>query len=293
MAPKKNLSSKKAKTDAGSSKATTSRSTRSKSTAVFDAARFIGADQFERFKALQKRKIWAEKVFDILPTGMYRDFVEVVQERGWDKLLNPHETINEDLVREFYANAVPTDEDAPFSFTTMIRGHPLRFDRDAIHAYLGNPEIVVNEAGLCPYARILAQGNWNVDHMTKKLLVPDRNIKFNSAGFPLRAMRGDMKPKAQLTLLFILHNILPRSHLSDAPMNILGLLYCVHAGKDVDVARVIANEMKIIASSGVTDHTRPKCMLAFPALIMGLIKDERIPVPQHYHQTLERIDDVY
>ncbi|GAU14935.1 hypothetical protein TSUD_47280 [Trifolium subterraneum] len=26
---------------------------------------------------------------------------------------------------------------------------------------------------------------------------------------------------------------------------------------------------------------------------MGLIKDERIPVPQHYHQTLERIDDVY
>ncbi|GAU40906.1 hypothetical protein TSUD_297110 [Trifolium subterraneum] len=228
MVLKKNLSSKKPKTDAGSSR---------------------------------EVEFWAEKVFDILPTGMYRDFAEVIHERWWNKLPNPPQTINDDLVREFYANAVPTNEDAPFSFTTMICGHPLRFDREAINAYLGNPHTLVNEDGLCPYARILAQGNWNVDHMKQKLLLPDRNIKFNTAGLPLRALRGDMKPKAQLTLLFILHNI-PCSHLSDAPMNILGLLYCVHAGKDVDVARVIANELKVIASSGVTDHSRPK----FPSI---------------------------
>ncbi|GAU42857.1 hypothetical protein TSUD_13250 [Trifolium subterraneum] len=122
--------------------------------------------------------------------------------------------------------------------------------------------------------------------------MPDCDIQLNSVGLPLRAMRGDMKQKAQLTLLFILHNVIPRSHLSDAPMNILGLLYCLHVGKDIDVARVIANEMKVIASSGVTNQSKPKCMLAFSTLIMGLIKEERIPIPQNFHE-LEKIDDIY
>ncbi|MCI78754.1 hypothetical protein A2U01_0100025, partial [Trifolium medium] len=67
-----------------------------------------------------------------------------------------------------------------------------------------------------------------------------------------------MKPSAQLILLFILYNILPRSRLSDATMNIMGLLHFIHDGKDMDIARVISNEMKAIASSGVTDFSRPK-----------------------------------
>ncbi|GAU42856.1 hypothetical protein TSUD_13240 [Trifolium subterraneum] len=197
-------------------------------------------------------------VFDILSDGKYQDFVEVIQERGWDKLINPPHVINDDLVQEFYANAVLVDVEAPFSFTTMIRRHLLRFDLAAINAYLENPYTSENEDGLCPYARTLDRGNWNIDDIKQRLMMPDLDIQLNSAGLHLRGMRGDMKQKAQLTLLFILYNVIPRSHLSDAPMNILGLIYCLHVGKDVDVARVIANEMKVIASSGVTDQSKPK-----------------------------------
>ncbi|MCI55433.1 hypothetical protein A2U01_0076684, partial [Trifolium medium] len=79
-------------------------------------------------------------------------------------------------------------------------------------------------------------------------------------------MREDMKVKVQLVLLFIYYNLLPRSHLLDASMNIAGLLYMVTCGTHIDIARVISNEMKVIACSGVTDFSRPKCPLAYPAL---------------------------
>ncbi|MCI05330.1 hypothetical protein A2U01_0026381 [Trifolium medium] len=76
-------------------------------------------------------------------------------------------------------------------------------------------------------------------------------------------------------------------------MNITGLLHFIHDGKDLDIARIISTEMKSIASSGVTDFSRPKCPLAFPGLIMGLITKARITIPQHVHEQLGTIDDNY
>ncbi|MCI37683.1 hypothetical protein A2U01_0058907, partial [Trifolium medium] len=100
-----------------------------------------------------------------------------------------------------------------------------------------------------------------------------------------------MKVKVQLVLLFIYYNLLPRSHHSDAPMNIAGLLYFITNGIDVDIAIIISNEMKAIACSGVTDFTRPKCPLAYPTLIMGLITKARIPIPTLVQEHLGVIDD--
>ncbi|MCI36492.1 hypothetical protein A2U01_0057715, partial [Trifolium medium] len=104
-------------------------------------------------------------------------------------------------------------------------------------------------------------------------------------------MREDMKVKVQLVLLFIYYNLLPRSHLSNAPMNIAGLLYMVTSGTEIDIARVISNEMKAIACSVVTDFSRPKCPLAYPALIMGLIRKARILIPPLVYEHLGVIDD--
>ncbi|MCI54942.1 hypothetical protein A2U01_0076192, partial [Trifolium medium] len=61
--------------------------------------------------------------------------------------------------------------------------------------------------------------------MVRMLLLPDRNLQYSRQNIPLRAKGEDMTPVARLALLFILHNVLPRSHLSDAPMNILGLVH--------------------------------------------------------------------
>ncbi|MCI24195.1 hypothetical protein A2U01_0045378, partial [Trifolium medium] len=160
MGPKKGTTSKKAKTGAGTSRVTS----------PFDAERFSNLEQFERFQELQKRKIWPEKQFDLTPDGQFRQFLVAMDNRNWGKLLNPPSAINVDLVREFYANSMPI-HDEPYSFTTMVRGRALGFDRDAINEYLGNPYQLEGDDGLCPYGRELARGNWNVQAMTEKLLM--------------------------------------------------------------------------------------------------------------------------
>jgi hypothetical protein len=74
-------------------------------------------------------------VFNIDPEGSFKKFAEIVDNRGWDKLINPPKKFNPSLVREFYANAYPAD-DAPFTYTTMVRGRTIHFDCDAIQDYL-------------------------------------------------------------------------------------------------------------------------------------------------------------
>ncbi|MCI67285.1 hypothetical protein A2U01_0088543, partial [Trifolium medium] len=58
MAPKKSSASdKKRKTEASTSQSF-----------VYDAAKFIGPEQAQRFKDLEKRTVWPEKIFDINDT---------------------------------------------------------------------------------------------------------------------------------------------------------------------------------------------------------------------------------
>ncbi|CAJ2647666.1 unnamed protein product [Trifolium pratense] len=79
-----------------------------------------GQEQFDRFRALEKRKILSERIFDIFEHGDYERFARIVQLRGWEKIVHPPTTYNPVIVREFYANALP-EGDEPFSYTTMVR----------------------------------------------------------------------------------------------------------------------------------------------------------------------------
>ncbi|MCI23701.1 hypothetical protein A2U01_0044883, partial [Trifolium medium] len=103
MGPKKAAGSKKLKTGASTSKATS----------PYDVDRFSGLAHYERYQALQKRKIWPEKQFNITPDGKFMSFISTIDDRNWARLINPPPSINVDLVREFYANAMPVDEDEP------------------------------------------------------------------------------------------------------------------------------------------------------------------------------------
>jgi hypothetical protein len=116
-------------------------------------------------------------------------------------------------------------------------------------------------------------------------------IIHNNKGIPLRVKAEEMTLVARLALLFILHNVMPRSHISDATMPILGLIYCLFQRTQVDIAKVMARELKDVVLSGVLDRTRANCMLPFPALIMGLIRQARIYVPATFRDKIGKIDD--
>jgi hypothetical protein len=92
---------------------------------------------YARFLELKKEKTWHDKIFWINLEGEYADIAVVFTERKWEKLLNPYPKINLDLLCEFYANALPDcdaeEMQAVFSYTTMVRGKTIRFDRQSLH----------------------------------------------------------------------------------------------------------------------------------------------------------------
>ncbi|GAU37821.1 hypothetical protein TSUD_276390 [Trifolium subterraneum] len=240
--------------------------------------------------ARQARKIWPEKEFSIREDGKHRSFVEAIENLGWGKLMDLERYVNPELVREFYANALPTDLTHPFPYMTTVRNRHIRFDRDAINEFLGKPYKRDSEDDLCDYASTLARGNWDIPGITELLLLPGCNIKNGKSGLPVRAKGEDMTPLARLALLFFLHNVILRSHISDATMPILRLIYCFYKGNQVDIAKVISQELMEVVLSGIEKRTRPS-MLPFPALIIGLIRKAGIIVSTTFRDPLGTIDD--
>ncbi|MCH94046.1 hypothetical protein A2U01_0015001, partial [Trifolium medium] len=249
MAPKKSTASdKKRKTEASTSQSS-----------VFDTTKFIGPELAQRFKDLEKRTVWPEKIFDINDTGIFGRFVEIIESRHWGKLINPPKKINFELVKEFYANARPNGNER-VSFVSMVRGREIRYDRDTINDYLGRPSDLPSDE-LCDFSKQLARGNWNVQAITETLLREGCTIEYNASGnVPLRALQNDLTIFSQLLLLLVLHNILPSSHTSDATMRVLGLMYYMEQDLQIDVARVISNEIKNMVLSGIrTTPLKPTC----------------------------------
>jgi hypothetical protein len=218
----------------------------------FDNTRFLSAAHQERFNELCTRTFWHDKQFQLSPTRDYKGLLDNFEKRKWGKLLDPHVQINADIVREFYANVLPMDEEGEpseghFTFTTRVRGRSLSFDREAINTYLGNliplksPDIY----------RKQNQGNWDHDLIQKSILMEGRFYEVSRAGRPYRALTGDMTTPAQVVLKLILHNIRPKSHVYSTPVENTPLIYSILTGTPVDVTRIIAHELKIIALNGV------------------------------------------
>lgn len=70
---------------------------------------------------LFNRNIWAEHTLNIDPVGKFRDCVEIIEVRKWQKLVNPSTNLNYKIVCEFYGNVIPI-EDQPYSLNIMVRG---------------------------------------------------------------------------------------------------------------------------------------------------------------------------
>jgi len=59
--------------------------------------------------------MWPERIFSINPEGPFREIAQLFLDQGWSRLLNPITNLNAELVREFYANALPENHTLSFS----------------------------------------------------------------------------------------------------------------------------------------------------------------------------------
>ena len=177
-----------------------------------------------------------------------------------------------------------------------MRGKIIRFDRDAINDFLGNPLTLPESEEptvptLCPDGEKNWEGNWIFRKIKKDILLKDRRFIKNVAGKLQKVLYADMNANASVVFKFLVHNVVPKSHTSDTTMNIVPLIWSIIKGMEVDIARLISNEMKSVTLNCATSA---KASLTFPGLIMGLLRANGIKIPTPAdEEILHPIDDTF
>ncbi|MED6125764.1 hypothetical protein PIB30_071752 [Stylosanthes scabra] len=103
----------------------------SSSVSVFDNHHFKTAFNEELYNTIVKnKKVIAECCID-LDEDEYPEVKEQISLRGWRRLSAPKQEISIDLIHEFYANAVVTEEEMEeaggHTFRRFVRGVPVDF----------------------------------------------------------------------------------------------------------------------------------------------------------------------
>jgi hypothetical protein len=198
-------------------------------------------------------------VFQINPEGPYKDIAKLLLDQGWERLCNPITSLNAELVREFYANALPENPHTEtFKYETYVRGRTIRFDRDAINKYLGNPFQISYPDESDDFHAKQNSGHFTLDEPHEEIkrfvLLEGFNYDVSNVGREHRAQYKFMTNQAKIIQKFILYNVMPNSHLSDCVVEVCPLIYYILKGIKVDIARTIAWELKKVTLQGKSER---------------------------------------
>jgi len=142
--------------------------------------------------------------------------------------------INPDIVKEFYANVMHVCEThdmvAQFTYTTMVRGTTIRFDRDTINTYLGEPLELPppedpTEPAICRYCQNERDNAWNHARIERDILLPSKRYNRGRTNEATTANFSDMTLKATNIFQFLVHNVLCPRVMSPLPLLVLPLCY--------------------------------------------------------------------
>ncbi|MED6113899.1 hypothetical protein PIB30_075152 [Stylosanthes scabra] len=111
-------------------------SSSSSSVSVFDNHRFQSAFNEELYNTIvNNKKVIAEVCFDLMD-DQYPEIREQIALRCWKRLAAPKPEISIELIHEFYANAIITEEEMEehggHSYKSFVRGFPINFSPDNI-----------------------------------------------------------------------------------------------------------------------------------------------------------------
>ena len=97
----------------------------------FDEKRFKTVFHELEFERIKLKKILPELTFQINEDECPQ-IREKIEQRGWQRLTNPEGKINENLIKEFYANVVREDKTKASTFKSYVRGKEVDFSPNAI-----------------------------------------------------------------------------------------------------------------------------------------------------------------
>ncbi|KAF1876729.1 hypothetical protein Lal_00031544 [Lupinus albus] len=238
---------------------------------------FTSLEREERYTTLLQWEFVPERRVE-LQHNEYPEFLETLDRLKWGAIASPHDKFDPEVVQEFYANAYPPEEGGEVvEHKSWVRGKVIRYDRDYLNMMLNNP---YEKRDGHPDGYHLKMANthtmthgFNNDETAGLLCIPGRSYSANIDGRPKRIYRKDMTTLAQIWMIFLLHNVIPNSHVSSLPLFVYYLIYSILARVEINVAQLMAAKIyKTAVKCG------KKGTMGFPSLITSLCARQGVQV---------------
>lgn len=204
-----------------------------------------------------------ERKVDQLPLEAPQ-FAKEVWRRHWSKLTTYPAPANNEVAKEFYANArVYSEEEEPFM--SYVRGKRVPFDAVIINSFFNNQWS--GDRVRCKYVEALKvdfEGT-NFGEVEHAQCVPGGYFQRKRQGQPLHIRRSFLSPICKYWVMFIHVNLSPFSNVSDLTTSRAFVICFILQGKQINAGQLIAQEINDYAHSA-----NSKSPLGYPSLITYL-----------------------
>ncbi|MED6128424.1 hypothetical protein PIB30_097700, partial [Stylosanthes scabra] len=248
----------------------------SSSVSVFDNHRFKTAFNEELYNTIVKnKKVIIECCID-LDEDEYPEVKEQISLRGWRRLSAPKQEISIDLIHEFYANAVVTEEEMEeaggHTFRSFVTGVLVDFSPQNIQMVM---RFRTQVQGAATDFETRKEHDQHLDQVLVDLCMSGATWKLSTGQLrvPISLRRQELNPVARGWHEFSIHSFIPSSNRSETPVIRAILIHCIMRGKDVRAEDIIADKIVRMAH-GIKENGK----LGFPSTIYKLCKEAGVPL---------------
>ncbi|MED6201167.1 hypothetical protein PIB30_092266 [Stylosanthes scabra] len=248
----------------------------SSSVSVFNNHRFKSTFNEELYNTMVKnKKVIAECCID-LDEDEYPEVKEQITLRGWRRLSAPKQEISIDLIHEFYANAVVTEEEMEeaggHTFRSFVRGVPVDFSPENIRTVM---RFRAQVQGVTTDFETRKEHDQQLDRVLADLCMPGATWKLSTGQLrvPIQLRRQELNPVARGRQEFSIHSLIPSSNRFEIPVIRAILIHCIMRGEDVRAEDIIADKIVRMAQG-----IKEKGKLGFPSTIYKLCKEAGVPL---------------
>ncbi|MED6141282.1 hypothetical protein PIB30_101816, partial [Stylosanthes scabra] len=248
----------------------------SSSVSVFDNHRFKSAFNEELYNSIVKsKKVIVECCID-LDEDEYPEVKKQISLRGWRRLAAPKQEISIDLIHEFYANAILTEEEMEeaggHTFSSYVRGKVVDFSLENLRNVM---RFRAQVQGATTDFETRKEHDQQLDQVLVDLCIPGATWKLSTGQMrvPIQLRRQELNPVARGWHEFSIHSLIPSSNRSEIPVIRAILIHCIMRGEDVRAEDIIADKIVRMAQG-----IKEKGKLGFPSTIYKLCKEAGVPL---------------
>ncbi|MED6163843.1 hypothetical protein PIB30_083953 [Stylosanthes scabra] len=194
---------------------------------------------------VKNKKVIAECCID-LDEDKYPEVKEQISLRGWRRLSAPKQEISIDLIHEFYANAVVTEEEIEeaggHTFRSFVRCVPVDFSPGNIQTVM---RFRTRVQGAVTDFETRKEHDLQLDQVLADLCMPGATWKLSTGQLrvPIQLRRQELNPVARGWHEFSIHSLIPSSNRSKIPVIRAILIHCIMRGEDVRAEDIMADKI--------------------------------------------------